>query len=240
MKLIKTSLLFVIMSLTLVSCEESWFSDSYSGWFNKFGKECGNLAPGCDYWAATGDLHDKIHADEDPYFDSHHPGDFESYATYYYQGLPFHDVWVSRSGIIYDAWTGEALNRDGDFVSGRDVITDVAVAQEKSLQAAASYYARKFSLSAAQGVKIARTINDFSTMANRTEQDVADFTRRLYGIDINVLKPALSSAALGNTHDLTLIINDAAISFGTSPENMRNVIKSLHSELLNDAGINLD
>ncbi len=241
MKLLQSALLVLILSTQFVACNGggTYVSDPYYGWYDQYGYECGNLRPGCNYWFDTGDWADKIHADEDPYYTSTYAGDFDYYSSFYYAGMYFNDVWVSRTGIVYDSWSGESLNKASDFATGRDVVTNVAVAEEKALQSAGSYYASKFGLADDQGLKIARTLNDFATLQSRSEQDVADFTQRLYGVNFSTLKPALDAAAVGNATPLEGVINQAAQNFGTSPESMRGVIKSLHSKLLDDAGISL-
>ncbi len=242
MRLVQTAALLLLLATQFVGCNGGTtvvVDDPYYGWYDQYGYECGNLRPGCNYWFPTGAWEDKIHIDEDPYYGSTYSGDFEYYGSYYYQGTYYYDVWVSRTGIIYDNWTGDALNKANDFASGRDVITDAAVAEEKALQAAGSYYATKFGLSDDQGMKLAKTLNDFATLQNRTEQDIADFTKRLYGVSFETLKPALDAAALGDNTKLNGVINDAAQNFGTSPESMRNVVKSLHGKLLDEAGIKL-
>jgi hypothetical protein len=232
----------LLLSTQFVACHNSGtpvVNDPYYGWYDQYGFECGNLRPGCNYWFPTGNWQDKIHADEDPYYYSNYAGDFEYYSSYYYGGTYYYDVWVSRTGIVYDSWSGDALNKANDFASGRDVITDVAVAEEKALQSAGSYYATKFGLSDDQGLKIAKTLNDFATLQSRSEQDIADFTQRLYGVNFNTLKPALDAATLGDNQPLEAVIDEAAQNFGTSPETMRGVVKSLHNKLLDEAGINL-
>lgn len=242
MKLLST-LLLLLLSTQFVACHTTSSSyvvdDPYYGWYDDYGFECGNLRPGCNYWFPTGNWSDKIAIDEDPYYDSLYYGDFEYYSSYYYSGVYFNDVWVSRTGIIYDDYSGDALNKAGDFASGRDVVTDVAVAEEKALESAGSYYARKFGLSDDQGLKVAKTLNDFATLQSRSEQDIADFTQRLYGVNFNTLKPALDSAAMGDNTKLEGVIDQAASNFGTSPEAMRGVIKSLHNKLLDEVGIKL-
>lgn len=239
MKFLKTFALLTILAMGGIACTPTtttYVDDSYYGWYDQWGYECGNLAPGCNYWFPTGDWSDKINMEEDPYYYSSGYGDFEYYDYY----SSYRDVWVSRTGIIYDSWDGQALNKDSAFATGRDVVTDVALAEEKALEAAGVYYARKFGLAEDQGMKLAKTLNDFSTLQERSEQDIADFTKRLYGVDFNGLKPALDSAAMGNNSKLETVITDAAVGFGTTPENMRGMIKSLHGKLLKEAGISLD
>jgi hypothetical protein len=245
MKNLKNSVLLMLLAVSFTACNGGgggggYVNDPYYGWYDQWGNECGNLAPGCNYWYPSGQWEDKILIDEDPYYYSTYPGDFEYYDYFYYGGTYFQDVWVSRTGIIYDSWSGDALNKNNDFASGRDVVTDVAQAEQKALESASQYYARKFGLSDDQGMKIAITLNDFATLQERTEQDISDFTKRLYGVDFNSLKPALDAAALGDNSKMTGVIETAASNFGTNPEAMRNVVKSLHGKLLEEAGISLE
>lgn len=238
MKLFKKGISIVGLTslLVLASCGGGgssggggvYVSDAYFGWYDEYGYECGSLGPGCNYYSDGFQIVDV----EDPYWDS--PGLWDDYYSYYYGEY----VYESPSGIIYDDW-GNALNKGKEIGNGRDVITNVAEAEKKGLENTAKYYANKFGITQSQGLKLARTLNDFATLQSRTEQDIADFTKRLYGVNFSNIKNAVEKASEGDQTALQGVISEAASNFNITPESMKTMVKSLHSNLLKNAGIEL-
>lgn len=130
-------------------------------------------------------------------------------------------------------------NGDGSTEQGKDIVTAASSAEEAQLQSAASHYATKFSLSSEQGLKIARTIRDYSTLESRTEKDVAEFANRLYGVSPTRIAQAVSKAQAGQSEELNSVVAEAARNFETSTENMKQIVKTLHGKALEENGINL-
>lgn len=130
-------------------------------------------------------------------------------------------------------------NGDGTTDEGKDIVANVSNAEEAALFSAARHYSSKFSLSEEQGMKVARTIRDFSSVQNRTEQDIADFARRLYGVDPTRVASAVAKAQAGNSTEFSAVVSEAAANFETTPENMKSIIKTLHGKALADQGISL-
>jgi hypothetical protein len=212
-----------------------YYDPGYSGWYNVYGQSCGTLKPGCNYWSDGL----KIVDIEDPYYGSAYYWDY--YYDYYYGQY----VWVSPSGLIYNDW-GNCLNRAGSNSISRDLITIVSDEEEKTIQSAAKNFAAKYSLSAETSTKVARTMNDWAKLGfqrgnkGRTAQDVADFTKRLYGVDIQKVSTALMSAAIGDESDLNNTVNEVAANWGTNPETMREILKDFHGKQLDGVGITLE
>lgn len=225
----------LLASALLSGCTVIYNDDyGYNGWYNVYGNQCGNLRPGCNYW------YDglKIVDVEDPYYNSAYS--WNQYYSWYYGQT----VWESPSGLIYDAY-GNCLNKAGQANVQRDLISVVSDAEQKTIQDAANDLAKKYSLSAETSLKVARTFNDWAKLGftrgtkGRTAADLADFTKRLYGVDMNKVGNAMTSAALGDNSSLNSTINEVASNWNTSPETMKEILKNFHGKQLEAAGIEL-
>ncbi len=144
----------------------------------------------------------------------------------------------------YDAWGYYTCgyyyyNADGSVASSRDVITDVANAQEEHVAVVAQHFAEKFNLSEEQSLKLARTTEDFALIQDRSEQDLADFARRLYGVNPNEIVAAVGSAQAGDSAKLNTLVEQAAANFGTTTATMKDIVKTFHGKALADQGISL-
>ena len=141
----------------------------------------------------------------------------------------------------YGYWVCDTYyyNGDGTKDTSHDMITDMAQAEQQMLQAQAKHYATKFSLSEDQGMKIAKTINDFNTVQNRSDKDVADFAQRLYGVSPTKIVAAAGKAQAGNSSELNDVVAEAAKNFNTTSDNMKSIVKTLHGKLLEQQGIQL-
>ena len=236
-------LLLLLLSTQFVSCnipKVKVITEDYGGFYDRGGDQCGYLKPGCNYYTSKGEDGRQITFQEDPYYHMRMPGDLDKSFRYTNKyGVVYEHAIKSRSGIIYDSWTGKALNNASDEALSRDIITTIAQEEEVSLRSKGAFYAKKFGLSQEQGFKIARTVNDFSTLQDRSASDIADFSQRLYGVNFSTLQPALDSARNGDLTGLNNVIEQAAENFGSSPETMREVVRSLHSKILDEAGIAL-
>jgi hypothetical protein len=130
-------------------------------------------------------------------------------------------------------------NGDGSTETSRDVITNIAQTEQEMLANQAKHYASKFSLSEEQGLKIAKTINDFNAVQSRSDQDVADFAQRLYGVNPSQIVSAAGAAQAGDNTQLNGLVSEASKNFNTTPENMKKIVKSLHGKMLEQQGIQL-
>lgn len=206
---------------------------AYKSWYNVYGSYCGSNTPrpGCNFYANG----DKIIDTEDPYaspsnlfvFDTY--GYTDSYGVYRtYTGY----VWTSPTGILYTD-LGDALNsKDGE---GKDVISDVAEAEQDIVQSVGEMFAAKYNLSADVGVHVATVLNDWAVLAktkSRTQSDVEAFTKRLYGVNFNDVQAALMEYKAGDKGALSGVIGEAAANWATTPETMKEIISDWYGDQL--------
>lgn len=208
---------------------------AYYGWYNVYGSECGTLKPGCNYWSDGLKIVDV----EDPYYSG--PYVWNNYYDYYYGQY----VWESPSGLIYDQY-GNCLNRANGGNIQRDLVTIVSNEEAKTIEKAAAGFAKKYSLSAEVSMKVARSFNDWAKLGfkrgskGRTDADLADFTKRLYGVDIKKVGTAILSASLGDSSSLNSTVSEVASNWNTSPETMKEILKDFHGKQLEAAGVSLE
>jgi hypothetical protein len=131
-------------------------------------------------------------------------------------------------------WT---YSGDGEEIVSRDMITNAALAEEAVLEAQARHYAEHFALSEEQGFKIARALRDFQALETRTDADLAEFAKRLYGVSPRKIIAAMGKAQAGDNRELNQLTIEAAGNFKTKPENMKRIVKSLHGKILEAQGI---
>jgi hypothetical protein len=73
-------------------------------------------------------------------------------------------------------------------------------------------------------------LHDWSQLGKtraRTQQDIQKFTKKLYGVDMNQIKDAMKNKDLKKGETL---LNTAAKTWGTSPAQMREVLKSFYGK----------
>jgi hypothetical protein len=197
-------------------------------WFDVYGLRCGsgNPAPGCNFYSDGS----KIISSADPsYFSGHNL----VFATWYYTdsygaARQFRGyAWLSPStGILYDE-VGFALNELEDGMSGKDLIGDVAAIEEATIQEVGKAFAAKHALAEESGVQIARTLNDWATLGKkkaRTDKDLADFSKRLFGVSLDSAKSALDIAKNGDLSRLEALNRQVAEKWGTNPETSREIL----------------
>ncbi|MDZ4661580.1 MAG: hypothetical protein SGJ18_08165 [Pseudomonadota bacterium] len=197
----------------------------YAGWYNVYGAQCGNLGPGCNYYANGLQIIDI----EDPYFQNDYYLEYDLwsyYDTYGTYSLYAGWAWISPTGVLYDAF-GTALNEKKS--EGRDHVGDVVEAEEKVVAGAAGILSEKYGLSLDTGMHVARTLNDWAVIGQdraRTKDDIASVTQKLYGIDVSEVKLALEKAAAGDLVALDLAADKAASNWGTTPETFKEIQKT--------------
>lgn len=225
--------LISLLFLTLfISCESSNNYDDYyyNSWYTAFGTQCGYLGAGCDYY--SNGL--KIHAWQDPFYGG--PYSNGENPAWYNNGWG----WQSPSGIIYDAY-GNALNGATTSQINHDLITLVANDEAIREEKAAFYLSQRFSLESPVAIKIAKILNDWKKLGakGRTASDLADFTKRLYGIEMSKIEGDLKNAMLGDKTGLEESVNLISQSFHTSPEKMRDLLNEFHGKQLEVIGVEL-
>ncbi len=208
-------------------------------WYDVYGYVCGYDSPqaGCNFYSDGS----KVYATEDPnYSDANwnanvQYGDWtyiDSYGNYAsYSGW----AWLSSTGVLYDDY-GYALNSDEDQQS-RDLIGDAAAKEEVTIKKAGKSFAQKFALAEATGVKIARTLNQMATLPKRLKRarndaDMRDFTKRLYGVDLDRAMAAADKASTGDMSDMKALNADVAANWGTQPETSEAILRGWYSDML--------
>jgi hypothetical protein len=153
-----------------------------------------------------------------------------------YQGY----AWLSQSGILYDA-SGNALNElDEDSSESSDVIALASNQEQASSLSAGKKLSQKYALAEAAGVSIAKPLQDWATLGrerSRTQGDVDDFSKRLYGIDVSRATHALIEASRGKTEPLDEVNIDVAAHWGTTPETSKSILKHWYQEELSALGV---
>jgi len=127
---------------------------------------------------------------------------------------------------------GAASTEDGE---SRDLIGEMALHEEHQIVAAGKKFADRYALSADTGIQIARTLDQWAALGKkraRTEADVADFSRRLYGVSVDKAQTALSKAKAGDKSALLETTEDVATHWGTTPETARTILKSWYKNEL--------
>jgi len=211
-------------------------------WYNVYGGYCGSgyPRPGCNFYGNGF----KISANEDPYsYNQYYQFGLWSYTdSYGYYRTYYGWAWQSSTGILYDEY-GRALNQDGEQ-DGRDLIAQADAQEKQVVDTVGKQFAATHALSEETGVSIARTLNDWATLSKkqkraRTVADIADFSKRLYGVSVEKAKSAIDAAKGGDMSQLESVNAEVAAHWGTSPETSKAILKSWYKKQLSDMGVDL-
>ena len=164
----------------------------------------------------------------------------EPYDPYYqptdhYNCYPVYNYW---GYYLYDDCYWEYYNADGSLFE-KDLVSNVADKEALFLEKLTGVYEQKFALSTEAASKVAKNVSDFSALTDRSEEDIADFAQKLYGVNPSEIISAVSSAQVGNNTELDQVIEKAADNLGTTNESMKAIIKELHGKALQEGGIDL-
>ncbi len=214
------------------------YVDPYKrAWYDVYGTQCvsyGYPMSGCNFYASG----TKISASGDPYYTSlalYY--DYWSYTDSYgysrqYQGY----AWLSDTGILYDS-SGNALNEiDADELQSADVISLAAQKEKAMSQKVGKAFAQKYALAETAGVSIAKTLQDWAVLGRdraRTDADVSDFSKRLYGVKLSQATNAINQAIKGDKGALDELNVDVAAHWGTSPETSKEILSTWYKDELN-------
>jgi hypothetical protein len=236
MKLSKLLLPVALIGLamtSMVGCGGGGHHDTYyNGWYDAFGGRCGNLGPGCNYYANGLKIIDV----EDPYWT---PSAIYQFAVwdyynplygptdiYGYNATYVGYAWLSPDNILYDDF-GNALNEEKS--QGRNVVGDVAAKKDKLIKLAAHDLAARYEMSEEAAVHITKSLDAWNVMGSfgpkqpRTQQDKEDMTKRIYAIDYNDVSVALEKAQKGDLSGLTAMTDDLAHRWLTTPQKVKNM-----------------
>ena len=213
----------------------------YHAWYDVYGNYCNNGYPmsGCNFYAngskitANGDPNystETLYFDTWSYTDSY--GYRRSYAGY---------AWLSSTGILYDS-SGNALNEiDQEEATSADVISLAAQAEKQVQAAVGKSLAQKYALAEDKGIMISKTLQDWAVLGRdraRTPADVAEVSKRLYGLDatktMSAFNRALATQSQKPIEDLNV---DVAAHWGTSPEVSKQILMSWYKDEASAYGI---
>ena len=210
-------------------------------WYDVYGNQCtynGYPTAGCNFYSDGS----KITASGDPYHSSFTLFyDYWTYTDSYgyrrdYQGY----AWLSSSGILYDQY-GNALNETDENESpSADVISIAADQEKKASTRAGKVLSQKYALAESAGISIAKTLQDWATLGRdraRSQADVADFSKRLYGVDYSRASRAIRDAALGDQGGIRELNVDVAAHWGTSPETSKAILSNWYKDELATLGV---
>lgn len=153
-----------------------------------------------------------------------------------YGCYPVYDSW---GYYLYDECGYYYFNDDGTVTKELDLVGEVADKEELILERTADLFTEKYNLSTEQGLKVAKNIRDYTALKNRSAVDVADFAKKLYGVNPSKIVSALSAAQMGSKAELEAVIEEASANFKTNQENMKAIINELHGKALKEHGISL-
>lgn len=158
---------------------------------------------------------------------------------------------ASCTTVVTDCWTeydywGYPYTVCTDYyyaskeaIAELDMAAGVAETEAQKLEIAGLKFAEKYNLSADQGYKIAKNIADFTALEDRSNEDLADFAEKLYGVNPSEVVSAVGQAQVGMNAELESLIEKAAGNFNTDSATMKTIIKDLHGEALSSNGIEL-
>jgi hypothetical protein len=227
----------VAMALSLSACDNSGTSVAPS-YYDYAGNYCGSSPyAGCTYDYAGY----KINIYSDPYWSMANFQQGWGYCSYYDEyGCAYYDnYWWSPTGVYYD-WNGWAVN-SATSQGGRDLLADVAESEEAALEKTGKQLANKYpGLSEAQGVEIARNVHDwevFTKKQGRTAADYAEFSKRVFKVDLKDAAAALAQAKTGDMSKFEELNADVARNWGTDAETSRRILKDWYRNELEGAGV---
>lgn len=206
------------------------YDPGYSSWYDVFGNRCDSRpGPGCNFYANGYKITDV----KDPYFNDYYALQNAKWkytnsngVTSYYTGW----AWLSPSGILYDYYGSALNNKSGE---GRDFGAETAEQESNAVTTAGEAFAAKYQLEKSVGIQVAKVMKDYADLGKtraRTEADIADFSQRLYGQDLNKIKGALAEAMKGNKDQAQEMLNETAAKWKTTPERMKSVIKGFYGK----------
>jgi hypothetical protein len=231
--------LFMLVG-SLSGCARYGHDPFYTAWYDVYGNRCGNGNPtaGCDFYSNGV----KITAGQDPYnAHSVYTFDFWSYNDSYgnphtYSGY----AWRSPDGVLYDN-NGNALNEQDSAGGSADVIA-LAAEQEKQVAVQmGKILSQKYAIAEDKGILISKTLQSWAILGRdraRGDDDAADYTSRLYGVDATKAKTAITQAmATQSQQPLDDLNVDVAAHWGTSPETSKQILKSWYKDEVAAYGI---
>jgi hypothetical protein len=231
------------LTLGLAACHTTvvYTDPYYHAWYDVYGNYCTNGYPtsGCNFYSNGS----KITMSGDPYYQAGTTlyNDYWTYTdSYGYRRSYTGFAWLSSTGILYDQF-GNALNELDDDAAPADVIA-AAVVKEKQVQAqVGKVLAQKYALNEDKGVMISKTLQDWAKLGKdraRTDADVSDFSKRLFGVSAAQAEAAIGVAMATQNKSAVENLNvDVAAHWGTSPEVSKQILKNWYKDEASAMGL---
>ncbi len=157
--------------------------------------------------------------------------------TEHYNCYPVYDYW---GYYLYDDCYWEYYNVEGEVVNSElDMQAEVADIETFKVERISKKYVGEFGLSTDDAMQMAKNVNDFSALQNRSESDLADFAQKMYGINPTTLISAIGKAQVGQNSELDALIETKAADFNITIGNAKALLQDLHGNALEVNGINL-
>jgi len=235
-KILPALTLGLSLTLGLAACHTTTVVTDpyYHAWYDVYGNYCGNGYPtsGCNFYANG----QKITMSQDPYYSAGITlyNDIWTYTdSYGYRRSYMGYAWLSSTGILYDQF-GNALNETNEEETSADVIAEAANRERQVQQAVGHALAQKYALAEDKGIVISKTLQDWAKLGKdraRTDQDVADFSTRLFGVSASRAESAITVALATRNQKAVEDLNvDVAAHWGTTPEVSRQILKSWYKD----------
>jgi hypothetical protein len=205
-------------------------------WYDVYGNLCGNgvPGPGCDFYGDG----NKIKDVQDPFYSNHNALSFSAWTytdVYGYKQTYIGFAWQSPDGILYDD-SGNALNTMSES-NGHDLLGDAAAVEDQIVNQAGRDLASRYALADEKGVQIARTLNEWAVLGKtraRTDEALASFTQKLYGVSVTEIQSALAQAQSGDRSAAVQVNSRVAVYWGTNPETSSAILKSWFADELGE------
>jgi hypothetical protein len=222
----------LLMTLAFSSCD-TYVQRSY---YDYYGNYCGSTPyAGCTYTYGGA----KINIYNDPYYGMSNYYAGYGYCNFYDEyGCYYDPYWYSPSGVWYDAY-GYAIN-SSDTNGGRDVLSDMADNEDAAIEKTGKAFAAKYALSEAKGVEIARSVREwevFSKKQGRTADDYAQFSKRVFKVELKDAAAALASAKQGDMSKFEELNTQVARNWGTDAETSKKILRDWYKNELEAAGV---
>lgn len=157
--------------------------------------------------------------------------DYGDYIPGYYDQIPVETIVpVERSRNIY-VGGGYIFQQGGTFMKDLELLG--ALVEKQEVNALGEALAADYGLSESRGIEVARVLkdmNELQTKRSLTNTDKSAFSNEILGVDFPALEKAIKDKNEGKTEPLDALLQKAADTNETSPENMRSIFNKLLNE----------
>jgi len=201
---------------------------SYGGWYTSTGAQCGNAAPGCDYYA---DGKTKLSIQEDPSFQSDNganDGAGRGGFVYYFSNTFNQNVEQSPDGLIFSMATQTALNSMNTQTKDVDLMR--AEVQNADLTSRAQVVAEKFQMNIEAATQLTMLSDKIQQLTaggttQLTQEDGQEISREAFaiaGLNANDVNLAITKSLAGDDGAEEDLLNMAATGLGMQAQMLKS------------------